>query len=67
MLFRSLEHKLDGTLVKKPSRAFNGANRKGGMSPTAFQKELAELCGGEFAGNFYGEMVNAVKEALCGE
>lgn len=60
-------HKLDFVKVKAKATVYREGNRKGGMTPTAFQRELAEMCGGNFAGSFYGQMVNAVKVALGAE
>ena len=62
-----LNHRLDWVKVSAKANCFQrGSNRKGGMTPTQFQRELAEMCGGNFAGSFYGMMVDAVKVALEG-
>lgn len=59
-----LDHCLDFTRVKAKSRAFRNGNQMLGMNPQKFQREMTELCGGNFAGSFYGKMVDAVKVAL---
>ena len=60
-------HRLDFVKVKAKAEVFRQGNRKGGMTPHAFHRELAEMCGGNFAGSFYGQMVDAVKLALASE